>query len=333
MRRISHILISVAISVGLLWLALLQVDYQEFLAQLSRVSMGWVIPFLFALSLSHYLRAERWRLLLERDHIPPRTTLFAGVMIGYMANYILPRLGEVSRPLYVGRRQGNGSSKLFGTIVLERVIDLAALGIFLVVFVGFFGRGSDFFDRLPGFGEQAQTILILIPVGILAGAILFGWLVLLIKRHRNRCEQFHPWVSKAAGFLVQLWNGFIAIRHVKQWPLFLVYTVGIWFGYAVMTYLPFHMLDLQTTFQLGLREAAVITVFSAVGVAIPTPGGAGSYHLLVQQGLWYLYSVPLSAALTYATVTHAVTMLFVIAIGGISLWIDKYWTLRRDGER
>ncbi|MEX2585279.1 MAG: lysylphosphatidylglycerol synthase transmembrane domain-containing protein [Balneolaceae bacterium] len=333
MRRIFHILISVTISLGLLWLALMQVDHQEFLAQLSEVSMGWTVPFLFALVLSHYLRAERWRLLLERDHLPSRTTLFAGVMIGYMANYILPRLGEISRPLYVGRRQGSGSGKLFGTIVLERVIDLIALGILLAVLAWAFSRDPGLFDRLLGSEDRAKLILVLIPVVILSGAFLFGWLVRLLKRNRNRTERFHPLLEKGSGFLIHLWDGFVAIRHLKQWPLFLVYTVGIWFGYAVMTYLPFHMLDLHSTFQLGLREAAVITIFSAVGVAIPTPGGAGSYHLLVQQGLWYLYSVPLSAALTYATVTHAVTFLFVVSIGGISLWIDKYWTLRREGER
>jgi glycosyltransferase 2 family protein len=138
----------------------------------------------------------------------------------------------------------------------------------------------------------------------------------------------NPFIKKLIAFVKMFWEGLISIKDVKNWPLFILYSFGIWTGYAVMAYLPLRMLDIHSIYNLGLVEAMVITVISAVGVSIPTPGGIGSYHLFIQQSMWLLYAVPLVTALTYATITHAVTMLLVFLTGGLVLWFDKYYTLK-----
>jgi len=119
----------------------------------------------------------------------------------------------------------------------------------------------------------------------------------------------------------------ISLKKVKNWPLFLLLTTGIWGGYIIMTYLPFFMMNMQQVFGLNLLDAVVLTVVSSIGVSVPTPAAIGSYHLFIQQSLWLLYEVPLTKALTYATVAHAVNVLFVFIIGPIALWWDKYSTL------
>jgi hypothetical protein len=95
-----------------------------------------------------------------------------------------------------------------------------------------------------------------------------------------------------------------------------------------MTYLPFYMMGLQSAYGLTMSDAVVLTMVSSIGVSIPTPAGIGSYHLLIQQSMWLLYNIPLVTALTYATIAHGVTVILVFIIGPISLWWDKYATLR-----
>jgi hypothetical protein len=95
-----------------------------------------------------------------------------------------------------------------------------------------------------------------------------------------------------------------------------------------MTYLPFYMMNMQDVYGLTFSDGIVITIVSSLGVSVPTPGAVGSYHLFIQQSLHLLYEVPLVEALTYATVTHAATIATVLLIGPLSLWWDKYYTLK-----
>src|SRR5690606_16148124 len=98
---------SAAAAVFFIWLAFRSVDLAELQAGLKSVTFYWLPFFVPALALSHYLRAERWKLFVpDSEKKIFRSTLFAGVMLGYVVNYILPRLGEISRPVYVARKSG-----------------------------------------------------------------------------------------------------------------------------------------------------------------------------------------------------------------------------------
>src|SRR5690625_5544109 len=89
---------------------------------MNSVTFYW-LPFVIpVLVFRHYLRAERWKLFLpDPERKVLRSTLFAGVMLGYLVNYLVPRLGELSRPVYVARKNGLSPGKLIGTIVAEQI--------------------------------------------------------------------------------------------------------------------------------------------------------------------------------------------------------------------
>ncbi len=118
-------------------------------------------------------------------------------------------------------------------------------------------------------------------------------------------------------------NGLLAARDVERWWLFILYTVLIWLCYTLMTYIPFWMFDMQEVYNLDMLDALVITVISAIGIAIPSPGGLGTYHYFVKQSLLVLFAVPAVTGIAYATVTHGVMVLFVSSITPIFLFIDK----------
>ena len=147
-----------------------------------------------------------------------------------------------------------------------------------------------------------------------------------ILEKRNNIE--NPVLLKVITASKSFGEGMISLRKIQNWPAFIIYTAGIWTGYIFMTYLPFSMMDMQNVYNLSFSDSVVLTIVSAIGVSVPTPGAVGSYHLFMQQSLHLLYEVPLVEALTYATVTHAATILSVLLIGPLSLWWDKYYTLK-----
>jgi len=328
-KRIVNIIISIAVAVLFVQLAVRNVDLAELWQQMKLATFYWLPFFVLFLLASHLMRAERWRLLLANDGEQiPRSTLFAGVMFGYVLNNIVPRLGEISRPVYVARKQGMSSSNLIGTIVVERLFDLSTM-MLLIVFVSFYLiRDIGLLEQLFGTESWPWYAYLSIPLFFLL-VIVGIWIIYKVLNYSDKKEPFNSSIlnnilDKARSFT----EGVISIRRVKNWPMFLLLTAGIWICYVFMTYLPFYMMGLQSAYGLTMSDAVVLTMVSSIGVSIPTPAGIGSYHLLIQQSMWLLYNIPLVTALTYATIAHGVTVILVFIIGPISLWWDKYATLR-----
>ncbi|MEX0661444.1 MAG: lysylphosphatidylglycerol synthase transmembrane domain-containing protein [Balneolaceae bacterium] len=333
-KRYLNILVSIVVAGLFIWLAVRNVDMADVWVQMQTVTFYWLPPFILVLFTSHFLRAERWRLLLKKEQRNiPRSTLFAGVMLGYMLNNIVPRLGEVSRPVYVAKKHDLSSGNMLGTIVLERIIDVCTM-LLLMVFIAFYiSRDFGMLEQIFGIESWSFYTYLIIPVIILfliAGIIIFYKLLVWID---SKQMITNPFLQKIIKVSRSFGEGMISIKHVDNWPLFLLLTAGIWVGYIAMTYIPFYMLDLQGQFGLNLADAIVLTLVSSIGVSIPTPAGIGSYHLLIQQSMWLLYSVPLATALTYATVTHAATVLLIFMIAPLALWWDKYYTLKTADTR
>ncbi len=314
-----------------LWLAFRNVRLEEVLEYSKRIQFGWIIPFAVSALCSHVFRAERWRLLIEHDKKElDRITLISGVLVGYLMNLVGPRLGEVSRPLYVAKKEDLSTSKLMGTIVLERIIDVVVMAFLMLVVSlylisdvnllrNIFGDQTiDFLTNQSGvmtYGWVALFILLLIVAGY-AGLRLLLYL-------GTKIEALQKWVFRAKKAFIMFKDGVLSARKVDRWWLFITYTALIWFCYTLMTYIPFWMFDMQAEFDLDMLDALVITVISAIGIAIPSPGGIGTYHYFVKQSLLVLFAVPAVTGIAYATITHASMVIFVAGITPFFLFIDK----------
>lgn len=318
-------------------MAFRNVRIEEVWEQAKTISFGWILPFAFTLLMSNILRAERWRLLIEHDKKDlDSVTLVAGVLNGYLLNMVGPRFGEVSRPVYVAKREDLSSSKLIGTIVLERLIDLATMillmivvAVYLISDLGLLRQifGNQTMDLLTGGVPLITTLWSIFTVLVIG---LLGYLVVkIIQVVAARVDKVRWWVEKVKEFLRQFKDGILAARKVKRWWRFIVYTVLLWTCYTLMSYIPFWMFD--ATSHLGILDALTITVISAIGIAIPSPGGLGTYHYFVKQSLKVLFGVGLAAGLTYATITHAATALMVIIFTPIALVLDK-WRQSKKGN-
>lgn len=252
-----------------------------------------------------------------------RSTLFAGVMLGYVVNTVVPRLGEVSRPVYVAKMSTLKPGNLIGTVVAERIFDVITMLLLMLIGAIWLISDLDKLHILLGVEEWTNIYFLLIPMVILlllVGIWIFYRIIFYIDTSIN---VQNPVLSKIITSGRSFGDGLISLKNVHNWPLFIFLTIGIWLGYILMVYLPFYMMEMQIQYGLNFPDAIVLTVVSSVGVSIPTPAGIGSYHLLMQQSLWTLYDVPLTKALTYATIVHAVSIISVFIIGPISLWWDK----------
>lgn len=331
--KILNITLSVAAALLFLWFAFRNIDFDELWQQILLVNYYWLPFFIVTLVMSHYLRAERWRLLLpEEFQKTERSTLFAGVMLGYVVNNIVPRLGEISRPVYVSKKTGLTSGNLIGTVVSERIIDVITVLFIAMVALFWLIKDLGTLERILGLEGWSTAYYLFFPLLIFM-LLLFIWIFYkFILYIDTNIDSQNPLYLKIITFGRSFSEGMISLKKVKNWPLFLFLTACIWLGYILMVYFPFFMMQMQAEFGLNFWDAVVLTVVSSVGLSIPTPAGIGSYHLLIQQGLYLLYEVPLAKALTFATVIHAVTVVSVFVIGPIALWWDKKVTMKNSVE-
>ena len=150
LNRILIYIASFALSGILLYLALRGVDVGELRSALQSAAYVWTLPLIAVILLSHAIRAWRWQILL--DALPDRQrtgdlrsvsfkTAFLSVMIGYFVNFMAPRLGEVVRAANVSRQDGFRFSGVFGTVVVERILDI------VVLLLGIFSLSALFYDH------------------------------------------------------------------------------------------------------------------------------------------------------------------------------------------
>jgi uncharacterized protein (TIRG00374 family) len=286
-----------------------------------------------ALIFSHWLRAWRWQVLLEA--LPPkhpkvvpqsvsRTTAFYSVMIGYMVNYAAPRLGEVARTANLASQEKLSFTGVLGTVVVERILDMLVLLFGLAsVFVLLYDRFAaihDLFlkpiqDRL---GEGSVWILLALLIGV---TVVLGLLFLgLLRRKESRFAQF--WSRRVAPLLISFKDGLATVLR-SQRRLFLAgSTAGIWLCYLASAYLPFLMFGMTKTFDLSLLDAWSIMMLGAIGVAIPSPGGVGSFHYITIQTLVLLFEVDQASAATYAVFVHGGQLVLYVAVGFICILLQ-----------
>ncbi len=326
---------SIALAVGLLYLSLREADFGAVAAALRDASWGWLVPMAVLSFLSVAIRAWRWHLLLgalPADGARPTLGLTLGAtFIGYLVNYAAPRAGEVARAANVSARSGLSFPAVVGTVVAERVLDVVSLAVALVLVVALYGDRVAFITE--GLGQAVAAALAglsvtVVVVGALALAALVAVAVRIARRQARGPQTGGPQTGgRFAGLLAGFRDGLGAVARTRR-PVALVgSTVLLWATYAVMADLPFRLLGLSATYGLSLVDAFAVMAVGAVGMALPSPGGAGSYHYATVQALTQLFGVGASDAATYALLAHAAQLVFY-AVAGVLALVAQGTTLR-----
>lgn len=329
--RSLQFILFLAIGIILLYYAFKGVPLADFWKELIRARYEWVIMGVIIGVVAHFVRALRWKLLLEPlGYQPKLLNSFHAVMTGYLANYAFPRIGEVTRCGVLNKTDRIPVDKLLGTVLIERTIDLLMLVILLfVVFaakVQFFGSFINEKIFGPAYSNMTDTfnsapVLWIIFALIILSAFLAGY---IFRQRIGRIRGMHRVKEALRGIIAGFRSAFMLKR---KWS-FIVYTILIWFLYFLMTWVVFFAVP--ATSALSPIDGLFILVFGSIGMALPVQGGFGTYHLLVALGL-SLFDISRADGMVYAIISHESQTLMILLVGGISMFIVFFGKKSKNG--
>ena len=322
--KILKYIASLAFAFGIIYLLFKNQDPVQLIKEIRKVDGKWVFLSMVFGGWAYVSRGLRWIVLIEAlGYSSTKLNSVSAVSVGYFTNMFIPRAGEISRCTALNQVEKIPVDKLFGTIIVERVLDFVFLILLMLLIVVL--KFNDIFNlyytlkaqQTPNEGNE--KLLILLAIFLTGGAVFF-----LIKRFLKNSKLY----EKALIFIEGLKEGFKSIKNMKRKSAFWFHSFSIWIMYFLMTYICFF--SMQETSHLSASDGLFLLVLGGVGMVIPTPGGVGSYHAIMMIGLSVLGvgtvflgegGDPSNPALLFPTIVHIAQTLVAIIMGSIGLLI------------
>lgn len=312
-------IIFLALGVALLWFSFRNIDLSQLWRDIKTAKYSWMLLSLVCLAISLFFRALRWNIQIEAMGYKTRSSsTYGAVLIAYLANCIFPRLGEVVRCSVLKRKENIPFDKSLGSVVSERIIDLTVLfGLaFLVIIFQWKLLGSLITSWLLPLIDKLVNNVLMGLVVIAAVVVFIVFLVKIIRKNKK---------------LASIWHGFVdgikSVVTMRQKWRFVLYTLGVWGFYVIMTWLPFYMLP--ETSHLGLVEAITLLGIATLGVVAPVPGGIGTYHFIAITLLSGFYGISEQAAGSFAAINHGSQMIFYLITGVLAYVVMFFFDKRK----
>ncbi len=344
-KRVSNIIkytLSLAVAVVLLYFSFKGVKWSDFVKGLDNCRWEFILVSMVGGVVAFYLRGLRWReLLLPVDPSTKRSTTFNAINIGYLANFVFPRIGEFVRCGFVTKNSasdttspvstevdsvtnsgstnlaGSGKKlasydKVLGTVVLERSWDVVVLFLLLLVLLVFeWQRFGEFFSEkmLKPLSSRLNFSLWWIVAAFIMALALLVWIVIKLRHRSKIC-------GKICAFFAGIGQGVVSCLHMKHAWRFFLYTALIWVMYWLMSAsIAWAVPEMS---YLGPMDALFLMVAGSLGWLIPVPGGFGAFHYIVALALSTIYGVPFSLGIIFATLSHESQAITMIVCGGAS---------------
>jgi uncharacterized protein (TIRG00374 family) len=316
LKSILTIVISLAFAGFFLWLALKGFEFEKVQKSLSKANYLWVaIAAVFGV-LAYWLRAVRWNLLLEpMGYRISNSNAFWTISFGYLMNLTIPRSGEVARATALYGVEKVPVDKSFGTIILERVVDLVCMMVFLgLTFVFKYEAILSFYEN-SGIKFNPNKVILIVSLLVLCAILFF-----VFKKKLATL----PVLGKIIGFIDGILQGLTSIFKLKQKVNFILYTIGIWICYYMAAYLV--CFALPETSDFTIADGFFIIVVGTLGMIVPASGGIGAFNLAMKYGFMALFiSMGKSAefggemGLTYSFISLPLQIVIMLTTGLLSI--------------
>lgn len=317
-KSIIQFVIMLGIGVLIIWLIFLQVEpkKQEIIQSFKQADYFWIIFSMLIGFLSHFLRAYRWNyLLMPLGHKTKLANAVCHVMVGYFANYGIPRSGEVTRCTLASRYDKVPFEVGFGTVITERIVDtLLFVLIFVLTLVFQFDRliglaNELIFDKLgEKFSSGSATLFFVLALFFISLLLFF----VFRKKIKNLLK------GKIGGKVSGMLNGISSIRKLEKPVEFIVLSLLIWASYFYSLYVCFFAIS--GTAHLGQKECLTLLLFGTFGV-IFTPGGIGAYPAILYGILFKIFEVEESSAVAMPWLSWGGQFVMIVLLGIISLFL------------
>lgn len=314
MKTALKMVAGLLVAAVLLWLFFRGVDLQSLGTALGEARWGWLVVCL-GMALLHFLvRAWRWQLLLApiRRGVSLRA-LTEAILAGYAVTFLIPaRLGELVRPSLLARRERLPLPATLATVGLDRLLDGATLTVFLVAFLLFSPGAANGIPESVAGGMRFWGLLI--GGGMFAALVVLG--VLSANSHWLPAAGTEGgWRSRLLGFMHSALAGMKALHGARPLAGAILGSLAIWLVLAVQAYAGMRAFAIDLPFFSSFGLVAAL----AVGIALPTPAGAGGYHAAGAAFLQLVYQVGEAQAVAAILILHLISVVPAIILGSAVL--------------
>jgi len=321
--------ITLLIAFALIWYVFRDLDLKILFEKVKKANFTFVYISIALSLISHYLRGYRWTLLLEpiNYRVNPFRA-FIAVMVGYFANLLLPRVGEITRCAILKKTDNVAVPASFGTVISERILDMLLLLvlIFFTVIIEFSTLSSFLTNYFQSAFANFNMSFYLLVAGLLLVIVLIA--IFLFKKNRERIRA-SSWYKKFRPLLYDLISGLKSIGNVKQKTAFFVSTALIWILYYLMSYII--VFSFPETSGLDFFAGLSILMAGGLGMAAPVQGGIGTYHAFVG-GVLMLYGISKEDGVLFATLLHTSQFVSLIVFGGTSFIVSLFLHKNPNGN-
>lgn len=330
-KSIVQFVVLLGLGILLIWLSLRQItpaQKEEIIYAFKTADYFWVFISIIIAFLSHFFRAYRWNYLLAPlGHKTKLLNANCHVLVGYLANYGIPRMGEISRCTLAAKYDKVPFEVALGTVITERIVDfiLFIIIFFLTLLLQFselIGLANKWiFDplsnKLRGLSESPVKIIVLIVIVL----VLIAGFLLVRKKLAGILK------GKFGGIIKGLGNGIGSIRNMKSPGAFIGLSLLIWLSYFYSLYACFFAL--KGTSHLGQSECLTLLLFGTFGV-IFSPGGLGAYPYIISTILITTYGLDKVPAIALPWLVWTSQFILVVVLGGLSLIVLPIYNRNKD---
>lgn len=299
----------------LLWLFVRNLDGQELRNAFARADLRLVGLAVLTTLQTYLIRAWRWQTMLRPLGHVRFGPAFRTTVIGFTATFLLPaRVGEVLRPYLLARQEHLSFSAAFATIILERALDLTAVLLLFAAAMPFLGVDVGAETRLAG---EAAAVAAVVGLGAL---FVFAGHPERVGQWADRLSRWLParLAATVSVFARKFAEGLAVMRRPKALIISLAWSLALWVSICVGIWLVSHAFGLTVPF----TGSFLVVMYLVVGVALPTPGGAGGFHLMYQIALTTYFGATLDEAAAAAILLHLVSFVPVAILGLLFMWQD-----------
>lgn len=315
---------SLSLSAVIIYFLFKNQDPVKLLQEIQMVDGKWVFFSMVFGSWAIVNRGLRWIVLIDAlGYTSSKWNSVSAVAFSYFTNLFLPRAGEISRCTALNQAERIPVDKLFGTIIVERVIDFIFL--FVLIFLTMIFKFNDIFNFYLKISSQKNGSFNSNNIIQFATIVLAFILIVIITKKYLQKTSFYVKIQE---FISGIKIGFKSIKNIKNKSSFWFHTFSIWIMYFLMTYICFFCME--ETSNLTAGDGLFLLVLGGIGMVIPTPGGIGSYHAIMMIGLSVLGvgtiylgegGDPSNPALLFPTIVHIAQTLVALITGSIGLLI------------
>ncbi len=290
-----------------LYIAFKGEDLEQLVFHLTNVDLIFVIVACALLLFSCIIRAYRWKLLLSPFEEIQLKSVYSATMIGYFGNAIFAfRLGELLKAHSVVKGTKIKTLQAFGTVIIERLLDVIALVIILIFLIPWFPLEDDYIR----YGLMSFVLISFFSIAIIYVFIHSE----LIKNFENRKWLLSGFGLKLKIAFFRLFEGINVIKKNEAFNQIVISSMLLWGIYFIETIFLVKACGLN----LEIVEIGILFILGSIAFGIPAlPGSAGTYDAGVKYSLIFAFNISSAKALNYAIISHSVAYFPLLIIGFI----------------